>query len=209
MMMHVLRRITWRALLVTQGLAVLFAIAPWLEQWGVPWQPPLTRGLLTQCIGALLVMLGAFAADEYVRRGMSLLRAFASMLLGASLLTSLIVFWLAPHAAADPPKQLAGLLTSFFLVSAYWGTPMLVYLNRESATRLLAVVEEGELRRVQAERRLVESDLAAAQAEINPAALMQQLAHLRDAYAAGNPGADGELEQLIAGLRDTVARCNR
>lgn len=207
--MNALRSVTWRALLITQSLAVLFAFAPWLEAWGEPGRPSLGYGLFAQSVAALLVMLAAFHADDSVRRGASALRAFATQLLAACLATSLIVLAVDRRNHGEPLLQLASLLNTFFNTGAYWGTPMLVYLNRRSAARLLAMVQDGELRRVQAERRLVESDLAAAQAEINPAAVMQQLGHLRALYAAGSAEADGELSKLIADLRDTVARCNR
>jgi hypothetical protein len=196
-MRAVLRRITWPAVLLTQGLAVLFALVPWLEGWGQPGQPSLARGLFMECTGALFIMLGAFAADECVLRGWPVLRAFAVMLLAACLATAVLV----------PSHGLAGMFGTFFGLGAYWGTPMLVYLNRQSAARLLATVEAGELRRVQTERSLIESDLAAAQAQINPEAVLQQLARLRDGYAANDADADRDLERLIADLRATVARC--
>jgi hypothetical protein len=176
----------------------MFALVPWRESWGQPGQPSLGHGLLVECTGALFVMLGAFAADECVRRGWSVLRAFATMLAAACLATGLLV---------SPKLELASVLTTFFGVGAYWGTPMLVYLNRQSAARLLATVEAGELRRVQTERSLIESDLAAAQAQIKPEAVLQQLARLRDRYAANENDGDRELDQLITDLRATVARC--
>lgn len=194
-----MKSVTWRALLLTQGLGVLFAVTPWLEQWGEPTQPTLTANLFRQAVTALVVMLAAFAADEYVRRGWSVLRAFAAALLISCIVSSL----------AQWRFDLGDWLNTFFTVGTYWGTPMLVYLNRQSAARLFATVQEGELRRVRAARRLVESDLAATEAEINPAAVLQQLGHLRDLYAAGSADADRELELLITNLRDTVARCAR
>ncbi|MEJ0085059.1 MAG: hypothetical protein WDO72_05230 [Pseudomonadota bacterium] len=197
-MIRVLRAVTWRAVLVTQVLAVLFALIPWLEQWGAPSQPYLPIELLKESATALLVMLAAFTADEWVRRGWTVLRAFAAALLAACVAASLVQL---------RSGHLLGVVDSFFGVGAYWATPMLVYLNRQSASRLLATVQEGERRRVQAERRLLESDLAAAQAQINPAAVLQQLTQLRDLYAAGDSGADPELDLLIADLRRMVARC--
>jgi hypothetical protein len=199
---------TWRAVLVTQALGVLFAVTPWLEQWGRPTQPHLSFRLAEQSLTALLVMLAAFAGDELVRRGWTVLRAFATTLICACAATALTQ-WTLDHLleVADSYDGLGRLLKTFFNVGAYWGTPLLVYLNRQSATRLLATVRVGELRRVEAERRLVESHLTAAQAQINPAAVLQQLAHTRDLYAAGSEDADRGLELLIADLRDTVARC--
>ncbi len=189
---RVLRSVTWRALLITQALAALFAVVPWLEQSGSPNQPRLLFSVLNEGMTAMFVMLAAFAADDCVRRGWTVLRAFATALLGACAATALTQL---------RPDNLWGVLDTIFGAGAYWGVPMLVYLNRQSAARLLANVQAGELRRVQAQRALVESDLAAAQAQINPAALMQQLARVRDLHAASDPAADHELELLIADLR--------
>jgi hypothetical protein len=206
---NALRAIGWRAVLVTQGLALIYALAPWLEQWGAPHGPSFGHGLLTQSIAALLVMLGALAADERIRRGESVLRAFATTLLGACVATGSIMWCVDARTDSEPAQQFAAFLNTFFNIGAYWGTPMLVYLNRKSAARLLAVVQDRELTRVRAERRLVESDLAAAQAEIDPASLLQHLGRLRDLYASANAAADRELELLISELRATAARCSR
>ena len=108
-----------------------------------------------------------------------------------------------PHATQDPRS----VLVSFFNVGSYWGVALMVYLNRQSATRLLAGVRRTELERVQAERRLIASDLAAVEAQIAPAEVFRQLESVRDSYEAGNPAADAQLDVLIASLRDKVARC--
>ena len=55
----VLRAVTWRAVLVTQSLGLLFALYPWLEQWHRSGQPSLLLNLTGQAIAALLVMLAA------------------------------------------------------------------------------------------------------------------------------------------------------
>jgi hypothetical protein len=96
------------------------------------------------------------------------------------------------------------LVSAFLDVGSFWGTVLLVYLNRQSAARLLARLRAGELARVQTERRLIESELAATEAQINPAAVRQRLAEIRDLYAARNDNADARLELLIADLRETV-----
>jgi sensor histidine kinase YesM len=194
----VLRSISWRAVLITQSLAMLFAVTPWLEQWGAPTQPHLPFELLKESVTALCVMLAAFTADEWVRRGWTILRAFTLTMLVACVAASLTQL---------RAGHLPGLVDAFFGVGAFWAIPMLVYLNRQSAARLLVIVQQGEQRRVQAERRLLESDLAAAQAQINPAAVLQQLSQVRELHAAGDPGAERELELLIADLRNTVTRC--
>ena len=197
-----------RVLLVTQCLALLLALAPWLENWGAPGQPSLAHALIMQSITAVLVTVGAFMADARIRQGTPVLRAFTVTLLGACLAISVVMLWLDGEARQNPALLFAAALSTFLGV-VYWGMPLLVYLNRKSAARLLATVQDRELSRVQAERRLVESDLAAARAEINPESVLQKLGHLRDLYAAASPDADRELEGFITDLRETAARCAR
>jgi hypothetical protein len=207
---NLLRSITWRAVLLTQLLGAVFALTPWLEEWGQPGQPYLPFSLLEQSLTALIMMLAAFAGDEYVRRGWSVLRAFAVILVGAFGATALLHWGMTQLlGVSDPYQGFQQLLNSFLGAGAYWGMPLLVYLNRQSAARLLATVRAGELRRVQAERRLVESDLAAAQAQINPAAVLEKLSQVRDLYEAASAEADRELELLIGELRETATRSAR
>jgi hypothetical protein len=198
----VLGSVTWRAALLTQTMALLFALAPWLESLDQPGARALSTNLLEQSLAALCVMLAALTADELVRRGWPVLHAFALALLSGCLTAACLDVWLDPRGTPEPLAQLAAVLGVFFGIGAYWGTPMLVYLNRQSAERLLANVEAGELRRVQTGRSLVESQLATAQAQLNPGEVMQQLGVLRESYASGNAGADLELERLIANLRE-------
>ena len=56
------------------------------------------------------------------------------------------------------------------------------------------------------ERRLIESRLAAAQAQIDPERVLRHLAEIRNLYASARPGADERLEALIQELRASVAQ---
>jgi hypothetical protein len=206
----VLRSITWRAVIATQALGALFALLPWLEQWGQATQPALVFGWTTQALTAMFVMLAALAGDEAIRRGRRVLAAFAAALLFACAATALAHWCVqAAFAVADPRPAAQRLLSTFLDVGSFWGTVLLVYLNRQSAARLLATLRAGELARVQAERSLINSQLVAAEAQINPAAVLRRLAEVRDLYAVCSDDADGKLEILIADLRETVARLQR
>jgi hypothetical protein len=206
----VLRAVTWRAVLATQLLGALFALTPWLELSGQRIQPNLPFTLAQQAFTAVFLMLAAFGADEAVRRGWTVLRAFAAALLCASCAAALTQWGINQFPIfAAPGHGLWAALDSFFNVGSLWGTALLVYLNRQSAARLLASVRRGELDRVQADRRLVASDVAAVEAQIDPAAVSRQLGWLRDLYAAHNPDAEPRLEALITSLREKVAQCAR
>jgi hypothetical protein len=203
----VLRSITWRALLATQALGAVFALTPWLEAFGNPTHPRLAFGLTEQALTAFFVLVAALAGDEAVRRGWKVLAAFAATLLCASAATAgtqwCIETW---FDVIDPLHGEKRLLDTFFHVGSLWGTVLLVYLNRQSAARLLARLRAGELARVRAERRLIASELAATQAEINPTAVLQRLAEVRDLYATEDAAADQRLEDLIGDLRAVVTR---
>ena len=203
----VLRTVTWRAVLVTQSLGLVFALYPWLEQWHQPGQPWLLLNVVGQAIAALLVMLAAFTGDEAVRRGWSVWRALVVVLVCASAMNVLAQALLHSELAVPRPvRGLASILSDFLTVGSVWGTALMVYLNRQSAQRLLAHLRTGELERVQTERRLIGSRLAAVEAQIDPAAVLRQLAEVRDLFAAGRQEADERLDALIIGLRETVAR---
>jgi energy-converting hydrogenase Eha subunit A len=182
-------------------------LIPWLQHWHRPGQPSLLVNVVEQGFAALLVMLAAFTADEAIRRGWSVWRAFVVVVLCASAINVLAQALL--HSAFAPAARVRGMasiLSDFFTIGSFWGTVLMVYLNRQSAQRLLAHLRTGELERVQTERRLIASRLAAVETQIDPAAVLRQLAEVRDLFAAGKPEADERLDTLITGLRDTVAR---
>jgi hypothetical protein len=205
----VLRAVTWRAVVLTQGLGALYAVIPWLQQWGHPGTSAiLVSDWTAQSLTGWFVMLAAFAGDEAVRRGWRVLSAFAVTLLCASLATAIAQSWVAAlFNLADSLHGAERFADMFFRVGSYWGTVLLVYLNRQSAARLLARLRAGELARVQAERSLIASQLAATEAQIKPAVVLRRLAEVRDLYAARDDGADSKLEILITDLRDIVTQC--
>jgi hypothetical protein len=203
-MLSVLRT-SWRAVLVTQGLGALFALYPWLEQWHRPGQPSLVESLLSQSVMAGLALMAALACDEAVRRGVPVWRAFAIAMLCASSANVIGQWLIASGGHFDRPDALAS-LSAFMDLATYWGTALMVYVNRRSAQRLLDRIRSGELERVRAEQRVTASRLAAAEVQIDPAALLRELAGARDLYASGHAGAAERIESLIARLRDSVGR---
>jgi hypothetical protein len=203
----VLEAVSWRAILVTQSLGLLFALIPWLVHFGHSPRGYLLFQLTQQSATALFAMFAALAGDEAVRRGWQVWRAFVVALLCASLAAPLAHLGLeAGLRVADPVAGLQRFLLSFFGVGIQWGTVLMVYLNRQSGRRILAGVRAGELARLQAERRLIASRLASAETEVEPHSVRRRLERLRDLYAVGSAEADCELERLIAELRESAAR---
>jgi hypothetical protein len=196
------RAVTWRAIALTQSLGLLYALIPWLVE-----RVPHSRGyllflLVQEGMSGLCAMLAALAGDEAVRRGWRVWRAFVVVTLGASLAAALAQFGLdAALGITDPFAGLPRCLLTFFAVGTRWGTVLMVYLNRQSAQRVLAGVRAGELARLRAEQQLIASRLAATETQVDPPAIRQRLQQLRDLYAAGSGRADAELERLITELR--------
>ena len=201
------RSVTWRAVVLTQALGLLFAITAWLETLGQRPNGYLLFHMVLQGTSGLCVMLAALAGDEAVRRGWLVWRAFVVVALGASLAVALAQLGLDTGLRiADPMAGLPRCLLTFFGVGTAWGTALLVYLNRQSAQRVLAGVRAGELARLRAEQQLLASRLAATETQVDPPAIRQRLEQLRKLYAAGSAKADSELERLITELRQRAAR---
>ena len=205
----VLRRITWRMFLITQALGCVFAVYPWLETLGQPQAAPVINSFMEQALAALFVMLAALAGDEAVRRGWSLWRALLVGLLCACSATVLVEWGIdRTLGLAAPAGALRQAITTFLDVGGYWGigSVLMLYLNRQSAERILAGVRAGELARLTAERRLLTSRRATAEMQLDPDLLLRRLREVRDQYARAETDADQALDRLIGELRDRVAR---
>jgi hypothetical protein len=203
----VARAITWRAIVLTQSLGLLFALTIWLETLGQRPNGYLLFHVVEEGVSGLCVMLAALAGDEAVRRGWPVWRAFVVVTLGASLAAALAQAGLDTGIPmVDPLAGLPRCVFTFFGVGTLWGTALMVYLNRQSAQRVLAGVRAGELARLRGEQQLVASRLAATETQVDPPAIRHRLVQLRNLYAAGSTAADVELEQLIAELRQRAAR---
>lgn len=206
----VFRSVTWRALLLTQSLGLALTIFRWLEQFDrhAPQYPLLLAYVIGQSFTALLVLLAALAGDQAVRRGWPVWRTVVVGLTASAAIAAVAMSGLRSAFAIANPRpnaELIHVLQNFLDVCSYWGMAMMVFLNNRSASRMLEGVRATELERVQVERRLLSSRLAAAETQIDPGSVLRQLARVRDSYAAGSVGADEKLEALIASLRATVA----
>ena len=207
----VLQRITWQVVLGVQAVGLAAALLVYLQDdWPNP--PPYVweRLVISRAVAAFFVMLGALAADEAIRRGQRFWRAYLVALLVSASVAAVVQWYLRRFLgytviALDLPV-LSGMLTLTMVFAAFGGIALLAYLNRQSALRMLEGVRRGELERLQVERRLLDSRLATAQAQLDPAAVLRQLAEIRSLYGAAQPAADQKLEQLIQDLRSSVAR---
>jgi hypothetical protein len=199
----VLRALTWKAVLITQVLGVALAVQYWLERVG-PGQPRFAPVLIEQALSALCMTLAALAADQAVRRGRGIWHAFTVTLFGIVGVIAAIQWGIGDWLGVSSPDGGLGQFQYFAFSSGGWSTALLVYLNRRSAQRVLAGVRAVELARVTTERSLIASRLAAAQTQMDPAAVLRELAEVRDLYAGAQPTADHALDRLITRLRDSA-----
>ena len=217
------RAVTWRMLLVAQLIGLSVSLARYFERRGADLA---TMGYLhgnraampaffnshaiTMAVGAVLITVAAVAADEAVRRGTGMWRAFAIALFSASCATAIVQWCLRASLGVDHEPGAGFSITRLALaaldVGVVGGLGTLAYLNRQIVQRMLAGLRAAELERVQVERHLIESRLATAQAQIDPGLVLKQLGEIRDLYAVARAGADDKLEALIQQLRVSVAR---
>lgn len=218
----VVRAASWQMLAVTQLIGVLVALARSLQQRAADvgmtnhllgYAPRVSPHLfnshfIVTSVGALCVMLAALAADEAMRRGTALGRAYLLSLIAASCATAVIQWllraWLGVDYASGSGMPLVRLGLVALDTALLGGLALLAYLNRQSAERMLAGVRGAELERAQMERRLIDSRLATTQAQVDPGLLLRRLGEIRDLYAAARVGADDKLELLIRELRANV-----
>ena len=207
-MRAVWRTVTWKGLLAVQAVGLAFAVL-WHLRHGVQLPPhDLPAHIVSNSVAVMFVMLAALAAEEALRRRVRFWCAYPVALLAASGATT-IVQWCLQNwpvvAFPDGARPLTVAVSVGLSVLALGGLGMLAFSNRQSAERMLQGVRAVELERVGVERRLIESRLAAAQAQIDPERVFRHLAEIRDLYAGVRCGADERLEALIQELRASVA----
>jgi hypothetical protein len=207
--------VTWRKLAYVQLLGLMWALVRTFEAPASQAPPHHLAGLIIiSSLGALFITLATLGADEAVNRGVAARLAYPIGLLLAVLLSSILQWYMRDwldilpleHTMPLARERLLRIAVAVIDVGGIGGIGMLVYVNRRAANRILAGVQDAERERVQGERRLVESRLAAAQAQVDPQALCTVLAGIGARYQAGAPDAHEHLESLIQELRGALAR---
>lgn len=160
----------------------------------------------------LLVPLGLFA-DEFVTRGTRPRHAYTAAVLATypvAFLSTTAMQWaylqLFPLAPGTPNLFWRAALETSIHMCIYGSFVMLVYFNQRMADRILENFRAAELQRVTLERRLIESRVAATEAQIDPRRLFDDLATIRAEFAADSLTADDSLNTLIQSLRAALAR---
>jgi hypothetical protein len=204
---------TWRAFVVANLLGLCVQASRELKFFNNAPPNYMLSGLIITQLGSLCVLLAVLAGDEAVRRGSSAWFAYTAAVLTASIVTAFgqwyIRGWFHLYTVVNQPGvpirvQYTMIIFVACDVLMFGGFAVLAYVNRRSAQRILEGVRSAELKRVQIERRLTESRLATAQAQIDPHTLTRSLTEVRDLYKLASPDADLELDALIQRLQATV-----
>jgi hypothetical protein len=164
---------------------------------------------------ALLVPLGLFA-DEVVTRGARPRYAYTAAVLATypvAFLSTSVMQWvylqLFPLVPGKPNLFWRAAFETSTHLYIYGGFVMLVYFNQRMADRILENFRATELHRVNLEQQLMDSRVAATEAQIDPRRLFDDLARIRGEFAADSPGAEDSLNSLIHSLRTALARTKR
>jgi hypothetical protein len=210
-------RVTWRVVVAT------FAIAVAMQAWSLydsafaASQMFVTRtyvsSMIVNVLIAFSIMFTTFVADEFVTIGAPALPAYAfGVLVGSasgSLAQRLVHEALLRASPAFPGVQTTPNAYAVFVFFEYliWGTiAVWIYVSRQHEMRARARMDASRLQRAETQRRSLEAQLSALQAQIEPRFLLDMLACARDRYEADATSGSTMLGALIAYLRTALPR---
>jgi hypothetical protein len=215
-------RLTWPWILAAQAVGFAVALVDSLMMRDQKLQIPIPMvevHFIACSLMALIIVPATLWADEAVRRGARPIRAYAlalvssvaialsiSTLIGAChLVNGHIQFYMSAELAKSPDGRSRPLSLTYcqdalnFLL--YGGLPLLFHANRQAARRILERLRNVEAQRTRLERQLLESRLAAAEAQMDPVMLLASLAEIKGDFERSAPEADTKLANLIRKLR--------
>jgi hypothetical protein len=200
---------SWRQLAAVLALSFAMPIADRLTA-GTPLPIARVSLFVLSAISCLVIILGAAEAASRGAR----LRYVNALAISILILSNFLMAAIALHyfpMQMSPPWIPATMrwnsVIAFGLDQSAWSVlALIVFLNRRIAERMLQGVRQVEAQRLQQESELVESRLAAAQAQVDPRMLFSDLAQIRDKLKSDAPDADQQLDDLIQRLRSALAR---
>jgi Histidine kinase len=215
----------WRAITLEQiGLAALLGLAAFAQvlvrALNQPYPAILVEAVNAQ-IGAFALLLAVLVADRAVDRGAP--RAFAygmAVLVGTALGMAAMTMHMhlvwdaidnpspqqARLIAENPlyvPMRAIGFALEWLMVT---GLAVYVYADRREARRMTALLHAAELQRNAQAKRVLESQLQAMQARIEPQFLFNTLAQVKRHYELNPAVGQRVLDELIAYLRAAMPR---
>jgi sensor histidine kinase YesM len=206
--------LTWRKILIMQALGQLDILIESTEShlFGT-WIGHPSLAYASMALNVFLTVPVALFADAALERGAKARYTYPLaiiMTLPLAAISSITMLWVyvlifgLPQTKAHPWP--GTVIETSFHMYIYGAFVMLVYMNQRTADRMLESFRRAELRRVQLENQLVDSRLATAEAQIDPAMLFGALRDIKRGYERSAPQAEVELNTLIQSLRAALAR---
>ena len=213
----------WRGVTREQAagamLLGLAAVSPRLLQValfpGVSWQALVTTAINGQ-LWSFSLLLAIVVADRHADRGTNRLVAYGSAVLVAAVGGMLLgvahshfvwdVFRMPDAAMSAKASVISGV---FYTIQVYavletsliGALAAYVYVDRREAARMATRLHQAGLRRSAQVRAMVESELQAMQARVEPAFLFDTLGRVRELYDTDPARGDRILDELITYLR--------
>jgi hypothetical protein len=206
--------LSWRNLLLMEALGQLAIFLQSAESklFGT-WIGHPSEHYLSMLLNVLLIVPIALFADETVKRGARARYVYPAAVFSTipvALLATIVIQRLYVAVFGIPPGTpdlfWRSSIETGFDMYVYGAFGMLVFMNQRTADRMLENFRNAELRRVQLEQQLVESRLATAEAQVDPAMLFGALTNIKLAFEHDRPDAEEELNDLIQTLRAALAR---
>ncbi len=198
----------WAVLAMAYVLIVLVCAHQWPDR----------ELIIGQIMGHCLV-LAVFVADRAVSSGASgrlayILAAVAGIAVGALIWAAVLA--LQPNLLATDDTWKVEAALPFFVVlhpvyvAMFWllfaGAAVLFYGERRLAASTLQRLRNAELERVRRSREMIESQLQATQARVEPQFLFNTLEHVRQSYRDDPAFAERMLDELVSFLRAAMPR---
>jgi hypothetical protein len=210
-------RVTWRVVVATSAIAL--ALQAWsLYDAAAGPKESFVAGIylssmIVNVLIAFSIMFTTFVADELVAAGAPSLPAYAIAVLIGSAAGSLAQ-WIVHQALHRASPTIRGVQTMQSAYAAFvffeyilWGAVgVWIYVQRRSEMRAKARMDASRLQRAETQRRSLEAQLTALQAQIEPRFLLDMLACARDRYEADATSGSAMLGALIAYLRTALPR---
>ena len=157
--------------------------------------------LFSQCIGLSILFFVGFSERKNMLGWQRWLVVVLSLICG-SLIGSLLARWL-----ADMPIEADHVVLQTTLISlVFGGTISVFFILRERNARLQAELRQGEIDRLEADKRSIEAQLRMLQAQIEPHFLFNTLSNVSVLIDSEPMLARRLLDALILYLRSSLAR---
>jgi hypothetical protein len=207
--------LTWRRVLIAEalGLTTAFLITIEYGHFG-DYIKHTSLHYVSMGVYVLCLVPLAFSADEAIRRHVRPQVVYPALLLINLVLSCAVAFlmlrvyclWFGISITSNAPDVRWGFIDVGIHMSVCCSLGLLAFMNQRTADRMLEAVRGAELRRVQLDQHLLESRLAATEAQMDPKTLLVALAEVKRGFQTLSPEADRKLDEIIHTLRTALVR---